>query len=322
MKRRRMLFLAAFALVFICGLAVGAGASGSSQKITASLEYGLRVQYNDQIQTLTDANGQRVYPIVYNNTTYLPIRSIGNMLGVKIDWDQSSYTALLGENTTLPPAIPTWPPDTLATYYNDTVFIGDSIMEGVYRYVAAQRRYRPTLGNAAFLTSEYGVNITTLAQNGSGYRYQGMDQTLAQILPQLPCKRVFLQLGLNDLEAADPVLENIINYYKDLIYQIKGMVPGAEVIVMTNTPKISSPWLPDYTINRSFNNDLITTFVGAVINMCETEGIPYVDVSSGLKDANGYLRQRYCSDGFLHLTNEGSAVVVNALERYAKEVLQ
>ncbi len=233
-------------------------------------------------------------------------------------------SASISAGTTVPenPVSPPQPPETMDTYFNDTVFIGDSIMEGIHLYVSAQRSSRPMLGNAFFLTSLYGVNITTLAQDGSGYRYQGEEQTLAQILSQLPCKRIFILLGLNDLEAADPVIENIINSYRSLIGQIKDMVPGAEVIVMTNTPKISSYWLPDYTINRNFNNDLITAFAGAVINMCETEGIPYVDTSSDLKDANGYLKEEYCSDGFLHLNYDGAAVVVNALERYAEAALQ
>ena len=48
-------------------------------------------------QVLTDASGVRTYPITYNNTTYLPIRSIGTLLGVEVGWDQATQSVLLGK---------------------------------------------------------------------------------------------------------------------------------------------------------------------------------------------------------------------------------
>jgi len=39
----------------------------------------------------------RTYPITYNGTTYLPIRSIGTLLGVDVGWDQDTQSVLLGK---------------------------------------------------------------------------------------------------------------------------------------------------------------------------------------------------------------------------------
>lgn len=58
------------------------------------------VQYSGRVQTLTDAAGQRVYPV----------RAI-SMLGVSADWDQASCTALIGENTACPPSAVQLPDD-------------------------------------------------------------------------------------------------------------------------------------------------------------------------------------------------------------------
>lgn len=45
----------------------------------------------------TDANGNKVEPIIYNGTTYLPVRSVANALGKAVYWDGPNYTVYLGE---------------------------------------------------------------------------------------------------------------------------------------------------------------------------------------------------------------------------------
>ena len=39
----------------------------------------------------------RTYPITYNNTTYLPIGSIGKLRGVDVGWDQATKSVLVGK---------------------------------------------------------------------------------------------------------------------------------------------------------------------------------------------------------------------------------
>ena len=202
-------------------------------------------------------------------------------------------------------------------YFDNALFIGDSIMEGIRQYVAKNRSVEPTLGNAQFLTDVAGVSIAGLAQTGMGYRYQGADQSLQQILTQIRPARIFLMLGLNDLAAADPDIGGIISSYAQLISQIRQAVPGVEVIVLTNPPKVASLWLPDYTANRNFSNALIADFVEALIQMCGSQGIPYINTHQTLLDENGALPDSYCRDGYVHLNDTGSKVVVDALYAFA-----
>jgi len=40
--------------------------------------------------------GNPVYPIIYNGTTYLPIRAVSNMLDIPVAWDATTKTVILG----------------------------------------------------------------------------------------------------------------------------------------------------------------------------------------------------------------------------------
>ena len=41
----------------------------------------------------TDANGNAVEPFIYNNTTYIPLRTVADIVDGQISWAQDEYTA-------------------------------------------------------------------------------------------------------------------------------------------------------------------------------------------------------------------------------------
>ena len=94
-KKRISAFVAAMALV--CAFTLGVYASDVAQQITATLDPTVTVKLNGEVQTMTDANGKRVYPIMYEGTTYLPVRAVAGMAGLAVDWDQATRTAVLGK---------------------------------------------------------------------------------------------------------------------------------------------------------------------------------------------------------------------------------
>ena len=74
-----------------------AGAAGGLQEIKAYLNSDITLKLDGEAQVLTDANGVRTYPITYDSTTYLPVRSIAGLLGVDVGWDQATQSVLLGK---------------------------------------------------------------------------------------------------------------------------------------------------------------------------------------------------------------------------------
>ena len=97
MKIKKATLTLALALAVVLGMIVGANAADTLKTITASLNYGITIKYNGNVQEMKDAGGNRVYPISYEGTTYLPVRAVADMLGIEVNWDDPTQTVWLGE---------------------------------------------------------------------------------------------------------------------------------------------------------------------------------------------------------------------------------
>ncbi len=207
-------------------------------------------------------------------------------------------------------------------YFDNALFVGDSIMEGVRQYAAARRQQGEALGTAQFLTSTMGVSLAGLVGDrdvGVKFSYRGEERLLEDIVAEIAPRRVFLMLGLNDLASdPNPVILDVVNRYTNLILRLRSACPEVEFIIITNPPKVASQWLPDYTANRNFGNELIGEFVDELKAVCPEWSIEYVDAYEALKDERGALPDEFCRDGFIHLNHQGAAVVVEALEAFAE----
>lgn len=99
---RDMVFGAVLASL-IFSLASPAMAALTSMSIEAFT--GIKVYVNDQLVDPRDANGDPVEVLVYNGTTYLPIRAIGNALGLPVQYDGATQSAYIGKHNSETPAI-------------------------------------------------------------------------------------------------------------------------------------------------------------------------------------------------------------------------
>ncbi len=69
----------------------------ANENIDVLLNKGLKITFNDEIQEFKNVNGVKVYPISYQGTTYLPIRSISSLFKAEIKWDETTNSIYLGE---------------------------------------------------------------------------------------------------------------------------------------------------------------------------------------------------------------------------------
>lgn len=93
MKNRQKAFIAA--VVVGASFATGMFADTLVSTIQAELHKDLTIIVDGEKQTFQDANGAIVYPIMYNGTTYLPVRAIGGLMGKNVGWDGATQTITL-----------------------------------------------------------------------------------------------------------------------------------------------------------------------------------------------------------------------------------
>lgn len=86
---------------FIIGLATGLTVAGASlvlanSQIQAILNDQIKVTLNGQVQEFKDeTTNETQYPITYHDRTYLPLRTVANLVGVDVDYDANTNTAIL-----------------------------------------------------------------------------------------------------------------------------------------------------------------------------------------------------------------------------------
>ena len=97
MKKKRTLQVAACAMALSTMLTVGASAAST---VTATLRPDISVRIDGIERDFYNAQGKEVHPILFNGTTYIPLRAVGELMGKNVNWDNAAKTATLGGTRT------------------------------------------------------------------------------------------------------------------------------------------------------------------------------------------------------------------------------
>ena len=199
-------------------------------------------------------------------------------------------------------------------YFQESVFVGDSITMGLRNYVLAERsRGKQLLGNAGFLcVGSYGLRAAAgdFDPDGVNLSYQGVSMLLEDCLAAMGADEVYLMLGMNDWAGAS--LPDSIDKYGVILDKIYAKNPGATVYIQFCTP---------ITLSREaakLNNANTDKFNDAIVGLCEERGIDYVDVNKPMKDENNALKREFASDSYVHLNASGCEAWIGALREFAK----
>ncbi len=95
MNRPLRFLVLALACVLLLGAAALAAGSSYTKEITASYS-GISLVVDGVPIVPKDANGNVVEPFIYEGTTYLPVRAVGEALGKTVSWDGANRTVYVG----------------------------------------------------------------------------------------------------------------------------------------------------------------------------------------------------------------------------------
>jgi lysophospholipase L1-like esterase len=165
-----------------------------------------------------------------------------------------------------------------AAYFQDAVFIGDSITEGIGHYKIYKSPQVITANN-------FSVNHTSITVNGT--KVLASDAAAA-----LKPKKIFILMGVNDIIWMTSTT-TFTTYYAKLIEQLKTKCPDATIYVQSVFPVTST----EEERMPTLNNSNIDSFNKALQQMCTTESVKYIDVASILKGSDGKLSVDDSTDG-------------------------
>ena len=202
-------------------------------------------------------------------------------------------------------------------YFDDAVFVGDSITLKLYHYVKDMRNQGiACLGSAKFLTAGSlgsGNALWPVSSDSVHPSYQGEKMRIEKAIELMDAHKVYIMLGMNDV-AYYGVEQSVANM-EELIGLILELSPDADIFVQSVTPRLAS-------ITTTPTNCSLFEYNLAMYKSCVENGWYFVDVASVMRDANGNLIEAYCSDPEsmgMHFTDTGCAVWIEYLETHGKE---
>ncbi|MEG0457926.1 MAG: GDSL-type esterase/lipase family protein, partial [Oscillospiraceae bacterium] len=175
-------------------------------------------------------------------------------------------------------------------YFNDILFVGDSLTVGLraYGYIPSAQVYALTGINVSDALTKKFITFS-----GSSKQYS-ISQAVAKTKPE---KIIFL-MGINGLAWYD---ENVLlEQYEELVRQIISSSPNSFLALQSLYPVTQS-----YTNSEPrITNKKIDEFNKKIIKIAKDLNIYYLDTASVLKDSKGNLKQEFSSDG-LHINKKG-----------------
>lgn len=88
---------------FLAGVCVTALLAGTATVFAKNVDVamgGIKVYWDGVEQTLRNAKGDKVEPLIYEGTTYVPLRALAGLLGKDVDWEQNTQSVYIGEKPT------------------------------------------------------------------------------------------------------------------------------------------------------------------------------------------------------------------------------
>jgi lysophospholipase L1-like esterase len=164
-------------------------------------------------------------------------------------------------------------------FFDNYLFIGDSISTGLYGYgYLSSSNVFAKIGLTPVSVRTADVNGTTV--------YQKMTVNN----PAAVC----IMLGTNGLSYLDT--DDMIDSFTLFVDEIKETVPDTEIVILSIPPVTK-----EHEDTKPENNTVIKEYNAGLKQLAEDKDLTFIDVYSMLADEDGYMRADYAEKDGLHL---------------------
>ena len=185
------------------------------------------------------------------------------------------------------------------------VFTGSSLME-----MFPIEEWVKELGQDAPIVDKRGVG---------GYRTTDLLPILDACVFELEPRKVFINIGTNDLSDPDIPIEKVMEQYDRIIAQIEEKLPGVMIYMMAYYPinyDAAAEEMKPCLLIRT--NEKIRTANEQVEKLAAKHGQKYINVNAPLMDEQGRLKAEYTIEG-MHIKPEGYRAIFDDVMKYVRE---
>ena len=185
----------------------------------------------------------------------------------------------------------------------DDAYITASVFAGDQYAVTLQKDARITLNQFA---GQEGLQTAKALSTACGtFASDSNNYTIPQAIPKMKARRVFVQLGSNDVDGTVSV-DSFIADYKQFLQNIHSAYSYADIIA------VSIPPVTEDSANAAETQTYIDQFNQAIAVACSDMGFKYLNSAETLKNSRGFAENSYME------ANGYSASGARALLEYAK----
>lgn len=185
----------------------------------------------------------------------------------------------------------------------DDAYITASVFAGDQYAVTLQKDGRITLNQ--FVGQEGLKTSKALSTSCVNFASDSSNYTIPQAIPKMKARRVFVQLGANDVDGSVSV-DSFIADYKQFLQSIRSAYSYCDIIA------VGIPPVTEDSTNSAATQTIIDQFNQAIAVACNDLGCKYLNSAEVLKNSRGYAESSYFE------ANGYSASGARALLEYAK----
>ena len=188
-------------------------------------------------------------------------------------------------------------------YFDDAVFIGDSITEGIKTY--------GMMTNATVIAAT-GINLSTITTSAVVKTESGR-VTVLDALKQYPeTGKIYILLGANGIAWMEK--DSFVQMYSDFVKELKAQCPDALIYIQSIFPINEEKFSEHY--DSEITNEKIREYNSALLDMSKELGVYYLNVFETIADQNGALSDDATTDG-MHIGTDYYEKWFNYLKKHA-----
>jgi lysophospholipase L1-like esterase len=167
---------------------------------------------------------------------------------------------------------------------------------------------------------ELGEGVPIIYNRGvGGYKTSDLLPILDACVFELSPRKVFINIGTNDLSDPSLSMEEIMDNYDRIITMIEEKLPGVAIYMMAYYPinyeAATEEMKPGLLIRT---NEKIRAANEEVKKLAAKHGQKYIDVNAPLTDEQGRLKAEYTIEG-MHIKPEGYRTIFDDVMKYVNE---